>query len=149
MNMRTMSRSKTIGMAALATALGLALGGCAMPNSSNPTLSIARTQVANNQAMLDMVIENPSDMDVHISDIDWSLVYGPLPVADGSWTLGVPIPSKGSYQFSKRVRFSSPALDPTANEIELSGTLQMATEGNSGNTALNGAGFVAKKQIQK
>lgn len=139
-------RTTTIGIASLAA--GVLVSGCAMPNSSNPTLSITQARVMGDQATLNMQIDNPSDMDVRINTVNWSLVYGPLPVADGSWELGVPVPSKGSYQFSRDIAFSGPALDPSASELELSGTLDIETEGNTGEKSLKGAGFVAESKVK-
>lgn len=130
--------------AAAPMALTTVLVGCSMPNSSNPTLMISKARVNGDQAMLNMHIDNPSDMDVRVDSIDWSLVYGPLPVADGTWDLGASIPSKGGYDFSKTVGFTGPAMDPSADEVELSGTMNLTTEGNSGKTSLSGAGFVSK-----
>jgi hypothetical protein len=130
--------------AAVPMAFATVLVGCSMPNSSNPTLTISKARVNGDQALLDMHIDNPSDMDVRVDSIDWSLVYGPLPVADGTWSLGESIPSKGGYDFSKTVGFTGPALDPAAGEVELSGTINLTTEGNSGKTSLTGSGFVSK-----
>lgn len=125
------------------------LVGCAMPNSSNPTLSINQARVTGNSASLDMQIDNPSDMDLQVESADWSLLYGPLPVAEGAWKLGVLVPSGGSYQFKRDVRFDSPPLDPNAGEIELTGTLDVSTVGNSGNTSLQGAGFSVTKKTTR
>ena len=133
-------------LAAVATGV---LGGCAMPNSSNPTLSITRAVVRDDRAILDMELDNPSDMDVTVDAIEWALQYGPLPTAQGAWTLGVPLASKESYSFSKEVRFTSPPLDPTADTIELSGTLKMSTKGSSGEMSLKGAAFVTSTRVQR
>lgn len=96
-----------------------------------------------------MQLDNPSGMDVTINSIDWSLVYGPLPVADGEWKLGIPLPSGESYSFTKNVRFDSPALDPSAGQVELSGDMDISTDGNSGNMSLNEAAFVATKKTNR
>jgi hypothetical protein len=129
--------------AAVPMAFATVLVGCSMPNSSNPTLTISKARVNGDQALLDMHIDNPSDMDVRVDSIDWSLVYGPLPVAEGSWEVGTAIPSKGGFDFSRTVGFTSPALDTGADKVELSGTINLTTEGNSGETSLTGAGFVS------
>lgn len=120
-----------------------------MPNSSNPTFSITRAQVRGDRATLDMQVENPSDMDVQLDTVLWTLQYGPLPTADGSWKLGVPVASKGKYTFTKEIPFTSPALDPTADQVELAGTIQVTTKGDAGNMALKGSGFVAKSKAQR
>lgn len=130
------------------TLLAACLGGCAMPNSSNPTMEVTRAAVQADRASLDMMVSNPSDMDVEIGAVNWSLQYGPMPVAEGVWTLGATIPSKGQYRFSKDVPFTSPALDTTADRVELSGTMGMKTKGNSGNMSLKSAGFVAGQNVK-
>lgn len=133
----------------LASLLGsMALSGCSMPNSSNPTLSVSQASVNNNSATLDIQIQNPSDMDVQIDTVDWSLIFGPLPVADGVWELGVPLASKDSYTFTRMIQFTSPALDPSASTIELSGSLRITTDGDTGEMSLKDAGFVSKSEVQ-
>ncbi|MFU8828438.1 MAG: LEA type 2 family protein [Phycisphaerales bacterium] len=138
-----------LGAIGAGTLTATALVGCSMPNSSNPTLSITEARVAGDTASLRMQIDNPSDMDLQIESADWSLLYGPLPVAEGSWELGFLVPSGGSYRFDRSVRFDSPPLDPGAGEVELTGTLDVQTVGNSGNTALQGAGFSAIKTTSR
>lgn len=137
-------------LAALGTATAaLALGGCAMPNASNPVLTIDSASTTGNSATLGMTIENPSDMDVRVETVSWSLVYGPLPVGEGSWDLGVVLPSKASYQFSRQIRFDHPPIDPSATEVELSGVMQLETVGGSGNTALSEAGFSSTARTRR
>lgn len=146
-----MNKLMTIRRGGMIGALALAggLGGCAMPNSSNPTLAISDARVADNKAVLSMQLDNPSDFDVRVESADWSLIYGPLPVAEGSWDLGFFLPSKSSYRFSRTVDFQSMPLDPGAGEVELTGTLDVKTVGNGGNTALHGAGFAATKETSR
>lgn len=127
---------------------GAGLVGCSMPNSSNPTLSITSARVSGDRASLSMQLNNPSDMDVTINSIDWSLVYGPLPVAEGTWKLGVPLPSGESYRFSEQVTFDGPVLDPTADTVELSGTMDVSTVGDDGEMSLKGASFVADSKVR-
>lgn len=130
------------------TLLAIGLGGCAMPNSSNPTMEVTRAAVQADRASLDLMVSNPSDMEVEISQVNWSLQYGPMPVAEGVWTLGTTIPSKGQFLFSKDVRFTNPALDPTADRVELTGTMGMKTKGDSSNMSLKSAGFVAGQNVK-
>lgn len=147
MHMKTgMHRRGVTGVGLVVVAV---LTGCSMPNSSNPTLSISEARVVGDTAELRLQIDNPSDMDIRVESADWSLLYGPLPVADGSWDLGFELPSGGAHQFDRSIRFSSPPLDPSAGEIELSGTLDVGTVGNDGNTALHGAGFAVSKKITR
>jgi len=125
------------------------LVGCSMPNSSNPTLAITNARVSGDSASLTMQLDNPSGMDVTVNSIDWSLVYGPLPVADGEWKLGIPLASGESYSFTKSLRFDSPSLDPSAGVVELSGDMDISTDGNSGNMSLSEAAFVATKKTSR
>lgn len=147
--MRMRSATRRIGTVAIGGLTATALVGCSMPNSSNPTLSIYEARVAGDTASLRMQIDNPSDMDLEIESADWSLLYGPLPVAQGSWEFGFLVPSGGSYRVDRTVRFDSPPLDPEAGEVELTGTLDVQTVGNSGNTALHAAGFSATKKTSR
>lgn len=135
---------------ALGVVITFVLGGCAMsmPNSSNQTLEITRAQVRGDRAILDMRIDNPSDMNVNVHAVRWSLRYGPLPTAEGMWQLAAPVASKGNYRFTKEVVLTSPALDPNAENVELTGTLEVTTEGDMGNMGLNGAGFVSTAKVE-
>jgi len=143
------SATRGVGTVAIGLLAATTLVGCSMPNSSNPTLSISEARVAGDSASLRMQIDNPSDMDLRIKSVEWSLLYGPLPVADGSWDLGFFVPSGSSYRFNRVVRFDSPPLDPGAGEIELTGTLGVETVGDSGNTALEDTGFSATKKAAR
>lgn len=147
--MHTRSTLRRTRIVAIGTMASTALLGCSMPNSSNPTLTLNEARVSGDTASLRMQIDNPSDMDLRIDSADWSLLYGPLPVAEGEWELGFLVPSGGSYRFDRDVQFDSPPLDPSADEVELSGTLEVQTVGNSGNKALHGAGFSAIKKTSR
>lgn len=133
----------------LVTLLGsIAIGGCSMPNSSNPTLAVQNATINGNTATLDIQIQNPSDMDVSIDSVDWSFVYGPLPVAEGVWNLGVPLASNDDYRFTRKILFTSPALDRSASDVELSGSLRITTDGDTGKMSLKDAGFVSSREVK-
>jgi len=140
------SAFRRVGAAGTAGIGATALVGYSMPNLSNPTLSINEARVADDTASLRMQIDNLSDTDLQIESAEWSLLYGPLPVAEGSWELGFRVPSGGSYRFDRSVRFDSTPLDPGVGEVELTGTLDVQTVGNTGSTALQGVGFSATKK---
>lgn len=129
-----------------ATMLG-SLVGCAMPDSSNPTLSITRAQVVGDRATLEVEIQNPSDMELRIESVDWSLVHGPLPVASGEWTVGETVASKEAIRFVRQVSFTTSSLDPASRDVELSGVIN--TSGAGGNMAITETGFVANGKIQR
>lgn len=141
-------RNRFFGCAGLAGAVAITagLGGCAMPNSSNPTLSLTRAQVSGSQATLAVKIENPSEHNVSIESVDWTLVYGPLPVADGTWIINHELMSGESYEMTKVVRFTGPALDPAAREIELAGEIRLAEEG-AGNMGFESASYSATANV--
>ena len=147
--MRNLLDTSRWGGAAAIVAGALVLGGCSMPNSSNPVLTLESASVSGDRATLGVRIDNPSDMDVRINSLTWSLVYGPLPVADGSWDLGVEIPSKGSHQFSKQVRFDQPPLDPSVSEVELTGSMTLETIGNKSKMALDEASFSSTTRTRR
>lgn len=140
---------RPVSMGVLAGAFGLFLGGCAMPNSSNPTLTVSSARVGGDRATLELELANPSDMDVRVKAVEWSLIMGPLPVADGSWEMGVEIPSKGTHTFTKQVAFSSPPLDPGAGEVELTGRLDVETVGDTGEMSLKEAGFSSRSAVRR
>lgn len=119
--------------------------GCSYSDASNPSLSIARAEVIGERASLELHVINPTSQDLKLSAIDWSLTYGPLPVAQGVWEIDETVAGKSSHQFSREITFSSPTLDPDAVDIELSGTLSIATDGMApGQTA-----FIASQQVAR
>jgi len=121
--------------------VGSALVGCSMPNSSNPTLTIRSAQVAGQEARFDLLVENPSERNLVLTGIDYSVLFGPLPVADGRWTGREALPSMGSASVRLVTPFSAPPIDPGAREIELSGEMSFDDETSGGNMALERASF--------
>lgn len=126
--------------AASMIALAAGLGGCAMPNSSNPTLSITRSQVSGASASLQLRIDNPSDYDLTLSTIDWTLVHGPTPVASGRWDVNELLESGSSVAVSRRIRFDRPTLDPSSSQVELRGTMNFGQSGGIRTAAFNASG---------
>ncbi len=124
-------------------ALGILAGCASLPDSSNPTLSITNAEVAEDHAVLDLRIENPSDFDLMLESIDWSMIYGPMPIAGGTWLINKDLPSKGSLTMRKQIPFDLPPLDPDAPNVELSGEMRLSDPSNAGNTAFESAGFNA------
>lgn len=132
----------------LAATLALFAAGCSMPNASNPTLALHNANVTGDSAALDVQLSNPSDMDVEVDSIDWTLLYGPLPVAEGIWEGPFVLKSGETMDFSETVDFDSPPVDPHAESVELSGSLLLkAPEGD--NMALNAGSFVSKARVEK
>lgn len=147
--MLTQNRTVIRSLAICGTTIGASLAtGCSMPNSSTPTLSLRGAQLSQSSATLQLEVENPSDMDVRINSIDWSMVYGPLPVAEGSWRLDAPVPAHGSHLFSKRVPFTSPVLDSSADTLELTGSMDLETVGDKGDMSLREGSFNIKAPIE-
>jgi len=128
---------QSVKIAALVFA-SISLGGCIFPNSSNPVVTINQARITDSSASLDLTIENPSDFDLQIDMAQWSLIYVPLPVAEGQWTFDpLVLPSGQAHAFSKQISFETPPLDPEAGEIELAGILTISTVGNTNNTTFN------------
>lgn len=126
---------------------GLTLGGCAMPNSSNPTLTITSATAADNSASLGLLIENPSDYDLHLHAIDWELVQGPLPVASGQWIVDTDLPKGASYAMTQAVAYDTPTLDPEAETVELSGVLRVNTTSGDSKMTLGDTSFAAQAPV--
>ncbi len=128
--------------------LVLFAAGCSMPNASNPTLALRSASVTGDSAELDVEISNPSDMDVEVDSIDWQLLYGPLPVAEGLWEGPFVLKKGESMELSQTVDFDSSPVDPHAESVELSGSLLLkAPEGD--NMALNAGSFVSRARVEK
>ncbi len=122
-------------------AIAAGLGGCAMPNSSNPTLSITRSQISGASASLELRIDNPSDYDLTLSTIDWTLVHGSmLPVASGRWDVNEQIASGSSVALSKRIQFDRPTLNPSSSQVELTGTMNFGEGGGIRTAAFDATG---------
>ena len=116
-------RPRRVLFAAALASAGIGLGGCAMPNSSNPTLSIIGARVSDSAASVNVEIWNGSDYDLTLQSIDWTLVHGPMPVASGSWEVNEPLASGSSVTLARRIAFDSPSFDPSSREIALSGRM--------------------------
>lgn len=132
----------------LAASLVLFAAGCSMPNASNPTLALRSASVTGDSAELDVELSNPSDMDVEVDSIDWQLLYGPLPVAEGLWEGPFVLKKGESMDLSWVVDFDSPPVDPHAESVELSGSLLLKAPEDD-NMALNAGSFVSKARVEK
>ena len=132
-----------------AVAAAAAVTGCSMPNSSNPTLTISSAQVAGQEARFDLLVENPSERNLILTGIDYSVVLGPLPVAAGLWSGREALPSQGSVNISLVAPFDSPPIDPGASEIELSGEMSFEDETSGGNMALERASFSESARVDR
>lgn len=126
-----------------------ALGGCSMPNSSNPTLTISSARVSADQAQFELLVENSSERNLILTGIDYSVVFGPLSVADGRWEGREDLPVNGSATVRLVTPFTGPVLDPTAGEIELSGEMQFEDQSTKGAMALDGASFRATSRVRR
>lgn len=146
--MTTGMRGRAVRLAAAGFVASI-VGGCAMPDASNPTLTINRAQVAGERAMLDVTIANQSDFDLRLKSIDYTLTYGPLPVARGTWPGDKELLSKGSVNLRLPVNFDMPPLDPTAQEVELDGVMHFDDNSNSGAKQMSEASFRATGKVRR
>ncbi len=99
--------------------------------------------------MLDLTIANPSDFDLKLTSINYTLTYGPLPVARGTWPGNEVLLRKQSVNLRLAVSFDMPPIDPTADEVELSGLMHFDDTSNSGAKRMSEASFSATRKIQQ
>jgi len=120
-----------------------------MPNSTNPILTVTEARVVGQEAQLDLLIENPSERDLVLTGIDYTITLGPLPVAQDRWTGGEPLPMQGSARFTLVAPFDSPPMDPTASQLEFSGVMSFDDQTVSGNMALTEATFNETAEVRR
>jgi len=122
-------------------AAGMLVGCSGGGNHSNPTLQITHASVTGDQAVLDLQISNKSGANLTLSGIDYTLIYGPLPVADGSWSGTRDLPEGGTARLTLSIPFDGPVLDASAMEINLAGQMSFEDASASGDMAMQSASF--------
>jgi len=146
---RTTRRSTAIGGALAAGAAAL-LGGCGgMGNYTNPEVSIADARVTDAGATFDLEISNPSDFDLALKRIDYTVDYGLLPVSEGQRILNRNLPSKSVESVQLPVVFDQEPMDPTDSTIRLSGTLVLEDLANASSMQINEASFDVEANVQR
>ncbi len=140
--------SRAWRLAGMSCAVAL-LSGCSMGNYSNPTLGVESARVTDRAAALQLRVENPSGYDLTLTQIDYTLVYGPLPVATGVWTGSEPLPKAGGAAVPLNIDFTTPPLDPSASTVEITGTMRFEDAQNSGDMRLREASFSASAPVQR
>ena len=130
----------------LATAM---LGACAgMGDNSNPTLSIESARVQGDSAILRVLVFNPGDHDLTLTGINYELVFGPLPVASGTYAGLHALPADASASFDLRISFDQPAMDPGASDLSLTGSMSFEDSGARGNMRMTSASFDADASVR-
>jgi len=124
------------------------LVGCSMGNHSNPTLSITSARVTSSRAILDVEVTNPSDYDLTLNEIDYSLTYGLFPVAQGTYRGYHTLPSGGSTSIRFPISFSSDPVDP-GSEIELSGEMKLEDTSNKSRMQISAASFLVTAPVSR
>lgn len=124
----------------------LLLGGCAStsfrePVRSNPILRLTDARVTDTQAALQLEIENPSDSRITLTGINYELIYGPLPVAEGLWSGSRRIERGETINLNLAIGFDQEPGDTTAAELELRGTLMIEDDSRRGAEGLTEAAF--------
>jgi len=132
-----------------ASSAAAALGGCSMGNYSNPTLGVESARVTDHNAALRVHIENPSGYGLTLTQIDYTLVYGPLPVATGVWAGSEPLPKAGGATVPLNIDFTTPPLDPSTSTVELTGTMRFEDAENERDMKLREASFSASAPVQR
>lgn len=128
----------------LALSILALLAGCASLTGgdrvrSSPVLRLTDARVTDTQAALQIEIENPSDFDLTLTGIDYELIYGPLPVAEGLWSGRRSIAPGETINISLPVGFDQEPSDTTAPEVELRGSMMFGDR--PGAESLNEAPF--------
>jgi len=126
---------------------GVCLSGCAGSDRSNPTLSITSAEITDDEANVDVRIENPGDADLRIERLDYSVIYGPLPVGRGVWRGPQRIASGEALDLDLTVPFDTPPIDPTATELEISGMMLLTDTSNSGEMSMTESAFQATAPV--
>ena len=127
----------------------LALVGCGSTNYSNPTLSLTDATVMNDSARLQLAVSNPSDLDLILREIEYSLALGPLPVAEGTWTGETELPAQSQTNVTLTAPFDQPPLDPSASTIDFTGIMHFEDKTGSGNMKMTTAPFTAETQVRR
>ena len=141
-------KSGRVLTAAVATTVLTTLAGCSMPpNSSNPTLTINSAKVRGNRAMLNVKVDNPSSHDVELTGIDYTLIYGPLPVAEGRWSGSRQLKAGAGTDLVLGIPFDSDPLDPSAEDLVLSGVMHLKDLSGAGKMGLTQAAFEAEAKV--
>jgi len=148
--------AKTAGRMWARAALGaaaagsLALGGCGgMGNYTNPEVSISDARVTGDGARFELDVSNPSDFDLRLTRLDYTVTYGILPVSEGTQVLNRDLPSKQVTTLTLPVVFDQEPMDPTETSIQVSGTLGLEDLSNSSNMAINEATFTAEGVVRR
>ena len=142
------NKCRIVGYGVLAL-LSMGLGGCAIPNSSNPTLSVTNARVAARGATLDLEITNPSEYDLILTGIEYTVVLGPLPVAQGLWTGAKELAMDSTVTITLPVIFDTPPLDPSAAELEFSGFMTFGEADRLGSMEIGEASFNETRRISR
>ncbi len=140
-------RTQIVGTILLIGALTLV--GCGSTNYSNPTLTITRASVTNNAAQLELAVENPSDLNLILREIDYSLSLGPLPVAEGTWTGEADLPAQGQTNVTLNAPFDQPPLDPSATLVDFTGVMRFEDRSGSGKMEMTTAPFAEESNVTR
>jgi len=125
-------------------ALALLLAGCASLTGgekirSSPVLRLTDARVTDTQAALQIEIENPGDYGLTLTGIDYELIYGPLPVAEGLWSGRRPVAPGETINLNLPVGFDQEPSDTSAAEVEFRGSMMFGDR--PGAESLNEAPF--------
>ena len=134
-------RMTCLAASALVVTAGSLLGACSYGVRSNPVLRLTDARVSDSRASLQIEVDNPSDSELTLRSIDYEVVYGPLPVASGTWEGRRPILAGQTTNLTLAVEFDSPHLDPAAPLVELVGTMSIDDADRSADLALTEATF--------
>ena len=138
-----MNAARACGLLILSLLGGLMCGGCATRDHSHPTLSIVSAHVGEEQASLDVLVENPGDHDLRVKWIRYELAQDDATLAKGTWAVNRGLPSKGQLALTRVVQFESDSVDLASGSIEIAGEIGLQDDSETGKAAIERCEFSA------
>lgn len=123
--------------------------GCSPPNSSNPLLSVTSARLTPDAAVLALTVENPSDYDLHLYQVNYQLTLGPHPVGSGVWETHTDLPKGGTVSLTQTVPFDGSPLDASAGTVGLSGTMVVYPRGGTSAQSFTDTAFSVNAPIEE
>jgi len=133
-----------IGTLAAATAL---LVGCGAPNGTTPMLTLDSVYVGSSAADVDVTIANPGPRSFQLTQVDYTLTVGPLPIASGAYETDTEIPSGGQVEMTFTAPIDQPPLDASATDAQLTGALHF--EGGGAQTPSRSAFSATTNSVRR
>jgi len=122
--------------------------GCEM-HGTQPRLSVERVTLGQQEALVDLAIENDATYDLMLTGIEYTLIVGPLPISEGGASFDTALPAGQSTSLQVRAPIQSQPLDPQADTATFSGEMTFDHGGLSAETTLKGAAFSDEGPVRR